>query len=51
VFQTALHTGVGNQQQQLLEPRMAQLETLEAKVSGNSSESLEFSGKRQLGNS
>jgi hypothetical protein len=32
VFQTALHTGVGNQQQQLLEPRMAQLETLEAKV-------------------
>lgn len=31
LFQTALHTGVGSQQQ-LLEPRMAQLETLEAKV-------------------
>jgi hypothetical protein len=31
LFQTALHTGVGAQQQ-LLEPRMAQLETLEAKV-------------------
>ncbi|EZA56334.1 hypothetical protein X777_02953 [Ooceraea biroi] len=29
---TALHTGVGGQQQQLLEPRMAQLETLEAKM-------------------
>ncbi|XP_011067329.1 PREDICTED: uncharacterized protein LOC105153895 isoform X1 [Acromyrmex echinatior] len=29
---TALHTGVGAQQQQLLEPRMAQLETLEAKM-------------------
>ncbi|XP_032676980.1 uncharacterized protein LOC116846796 isoform X1 [Odontomachus brunneus] len=31
---TALHTGVGSQQQQqqLLEPRMAQLETLEAKM-------------------
>ena len=30
-FQTALHTGSGTQQQ-YLEPRMAQLETLEAKV-------------------
>ncbi|XP_015595365.1 uncharacterized protein LOC107267778 isoform X2 [Cephus cinctus] len=29
---TALHTGSGTPQQQLLEPRMAQLETLEAKM-------------------
>lgn len=33
LFQTALHTpNSNNQQQQFLEPRMAQLETLEAKV-------------------